>query len=653
MMRKLIYAVGIISFLLTLNCCTGNKSSETLTINISKTREPVSPYIYGQFIEHLGRCIYGGIWAEMLEDRKFFYPVTDKYSPWGTQKDDNWDAGEFEILTASPWKRIGPEGKIHMTKINPFTGQHTPEIVLSPSVPTGISQEGLYLKKDMSYKGHVVLSAAGSGVKIRLAVQSAEDKEIDIIDIDDVSDVYKSYEFSFTAPEESDEATIIITATGTGTLRIGTISLMPGDNINGFNREVLSYLKELNSPVYRWPGGNFVSGYNWRDGIGDRDKRPPRKNPAWTGVEHNDVGIHEFMDLCNLLNTEPYIAVNTGLGTVEEVAQQVEYINGANSTSLGKLRSENGHSEPYNVKFWAVGNEMYGEWQLGYMPLTDYVKKHIAVAEAMRNVDPSIKLVGVGSVGKWSQTMLTEGGDHMDLVSEHIYCKELADVKAHVAQIPDNIRRVADEHRKYRAEIPGLAEKDIRITMDEWNYWHGDYIYGELGCRYYWKDGMGIAAGFHEYFRNSDLFYMANYAQTVNVIGAIKTTKKDVQFETTGIIQKLYRQHFGNIPLETEGYQGPLDISVATDSLKTLLTIAIINTDSISHDLNLKMIDGKIKGVDSCFEVSNPDPLSYNEPGKDRAVDISMVEWKSTDYIVVNPMSVIIYKFKLSQVRHP
>ena len=647
-MKKFIYIVGIISVFLTLNFCSGPKSDETLNIKMSQVREPISPYIYGQFIEHLGRCIYGGIWAEMLEDRKFFYPVTDKYNPWGTQKDEFWNAGEFRILTASPWKRIGPEGKIRMTKIKPLTGQHTPEIILAPFIPAGISQEGLYLRKYMKYTGHIMLSASGTGSKVKLSIYSGDIPEVDIIEIGEIPSEYKSYEFSFTAAKEMADATIQITGTGNGTLRIGTVSLMPGDNVNGFNREVLSYLKELNSPVYRWPGGNFVSGYNWRDGIGDRDRRPPRKNPAWTGVEHNDVGIHEFMELCSLLNTEPYIAVNTGLGTVEEVAQQVEYINGAVTNPMGKLRADNGHSAPYGVKFWAVGNEMYGDWQLGHIPLTEYVKKHIAMVDAMRKADPSIKLVGVGAVGEWSRTMLAEGKNHMDLLSEHIYCQDTSDVKVHTAQIKENIKRVADEHRKYRREIAGLNEKDIRIAMDEWNYWYGDYIYGELGCRYYWRDGLGIAAGLHEYFRNSDIFYMANYAQTVNVIGAIKTTKKEVQFETTGIILKLYREHFGQIPLKTEGYIGPLDISVATDSVKKLLTIAVINTDTISHDFNIKYLEGKVKGIDSCYEVANPDPMSYNEPGQERKVDINKVEWKSTDYILVNPMSVILYKFKLN-----
>jgi alpha-N-arabinofuranosidase len=646
-MKKLSCFAGAMSLLFLLNFCSGPKSEETLTIDMSKSRETISPYIYGQFIEHLGRCIYGGIWAEMLEDRKFYYPVTDKYSPWGTQTDKNWNAGEFKILVASPWKTVGKKGKIKMVKANPFTGQHTPEIALSVKDPAGIAQEGLYLRKDLSYTGKIVLSSSKKESKVKLAIYSGKFHVFDITEITDIPSEYKTYEFSFTADREIENASFQITGVGKGNFRTGAVSIMPGDNINGFNREVIAYLKELNSPVYRWPGGNFVSGYNWRDGIGDRDKRPPRKNPAWTGIEHNDVGIHEFMELCSILKAEPYIAVNTGLGTVEEIAQQVEYINGASSTTQGNLRSENGHPEPFGVKLWAVGNEMYGDWQLGHIPLSEYVKKHNSVVEAMRNVDPSVKPVGVGAAGEWSRTMLTDGGDHMDLLSEHIYCQDLADVKAHVAQIKDNIKRVADEHRKYRQEIPGLAEKDIRIAMDEWNYWYGDYLYGELGCRYHWKDGMGIAAGLHEYFRNSDIYYMANYAQTVNVIGAIKTTKKDVQFETTGIILKLYREHFGQKPVDIHGYKGSLDISAAIDTVNNLLTVAVVNCDSISHDFNIEYLGGKIKGVDSCYEVTSPDPMSYNEPGRDRTVDIKKGEWESKDYIAVNPMTVILFKIKL------
>ena len=354
---------------------------------------------------------------------------------------------------------------------------------------------------------------------------------------------------------------------------------MPADNIRGWRKDVIALMKELESPVYRWPGGNFVSGYNWLDGIGDRDQRPPRKNPAWKGVESNDVGIHEYMELMEILDAEAFIAVNTGLGTLEEVVQEIEYVNGTADSKWGKVRGENGHPEPYGVKWWAVGNEMFGSWQLGHMPLSDYVRKHNSIAEAIWEVDPEARLIGVGAAGEWSRTMLSESADKMNLISEHIYCRELDSVSAHIDQIANSVKQVADAHRKYRSEIKGLAEKDIRIAMDEWNYWYGDYIYGELGVRYHHKDALGIAKGLHEYFRNSDLFFMANYAQTVNVIGCIKTTATTAGFATTAMPLILYRKHFESIPVQVTHSIPMLDVAAAISEDKHTLTVSIVNSD--------------------------------------------------------------------------
>ena len=164
---------------------------------------------------------------------------------------------------------------------------------------------------------------------------------------------------------------------------------MPADNVKGWRADTLEVLKKLDTPLLRWPGGNFVSGYNWRDGIDPNpDKRPPRANPAWKNIEHNDVGIHEFMDLCDLIKTEPYVALNTGKGAVEDAAAEVQYIVGGADTPMGKLRAANGRKEAWKEKFWAVGNEMYGTWQLGYMPLADYEKKHNAAAELIKKEAP-------------------------------------------------------------------------------------------------------------------------------------------------------------------------------------------------------------------------------------------------------------------------
>lgn len=627
-------------------------SEEMLTrveIDASKTKEPISKYIYGQFIEHLGRCIYGGIWAEMLEDRKFFYPVKDEYNPWGTDNDPRWSAGSYKYLKASPWKVIGPAGTVTMDTNNPYVGSHTPVIHLTnDGNEAGISQDGLAIVRDKGYMGRIIL--AGDKSVRPVIVRIVPDKGDAIsIDVDKISPEFEPYFFAFTSPESSDNVRIEIVGKGKGAFRIGTLSLMPADNIKGWRSDVVALLKELDSPIYRWPGGNFVSGYNWRDGIGEQDKRPPRKNPAWKGIEHDDVGIHEFMDLMGLIGAEPYVAINTGRGTIEEAAAEVEYFNGSANTPMGKLRAQNGHPEPWGVKWWAVGNEMYGDWQAGHIPLSDYVQKHNRAAEAIWKVDPNARLVGVGNVGKWSETMLKVCSGYMNLISEHIYCKENKDVIKHTKLLANEIKRVADAHRKYRRDVNELAGKDIRIAMDEWNYWYGNYIYGELGVQYYLKDALGVATGLHEYFRNSDIYYMANYAQTVNVIGAIKTSRTASTLDTTGVTLKLYRQHFGEIPVEVKASNiGPLDVAAALKNDRKAITIAVVNPTDKQRDLPIELKGVKVTNIGKLWVITGTDPLAHNEPGKEPKVTIEQKSAEGlSNKLKVPALSVSIYEFTI------
>ncbi len=584
-------------------------------INTEKTGTPISKYVYGQFIEHLGRCIYGGLWAEMLEDRKFYFIVTDRYHPWGTAEDAYWGSGLYDYLQASPWKVVGPAGTVSMDTRSPFTGIHSPVITLQgDDSAAGISQEGLALLKGKVYSGRIVLSGTpGVSVVVRLVTDSGETVE-NVIAAPGSS--FTTWPLRFAAPSGSGNARIEILGKGKGSFEVGGVSLMPADNLDGWRPDVIALLKELNSPIYRWPGGNFVSGYDWRDGVGDRDRRPPRQNPAWKGVEPNDVGIHEFMNLMAIIGAEPYVALNTGLGTVKDVVEEVEYFNGAADTPMGKLRAANGHPEPFHVGWWAVGNEMYGEWQLGHMPIEDYVRKHNSIVDAIRTVDPGAHVVAVGSVGKWDETILKESSGRMDLISEHIYRKEMTDVAVHSRQLANDIDRIAQTHRQYRESIPGLSGRDIRIAMDEWNYWYGPYVYGELGVQYHLKDALGIARAFHAFFRNSDLYFMANYAQTVNVIGAIKTSRTAAAFDTTGLVQKLYRNSFGSIPVALSGHFGTLDVSAALTADRTALTLAVVNTDPSPQNLAVDFGSLKLSGKGTRSTITGPNPLSSNEPGK-------------------------------------
>ncbi|MEN6311465.1 MAG: alpha-L-arabinofuranosidase, partial [Acidobacteriota bacterium] len=441
----------------------GDLAAPSVKIDAAKMAAPVSKYIYGQFIEHLGRCIYQGIWAEMLEDRKFF-----------------WPAGQGE----SPWKAIGDAALVKMDKIRPFTGAHTPRVFLEGKAEGGLVQEGLALVKDKDYAGRVVLAGDAAAAPVRVSlVWGAEPAARQTVEIRGLDRDFKTFPLVFKAGASSDNARLEIASAGRGSFKVGAVSIMPADNIEGFRPDVLALLKELDAPVYRWPGGNFVSGYDWHDGIGDRDRRPPRKNPAWQGVEHNDVGIHEYMDLMRLIGAEPYVTVNSGLGDVRMAVEEVQYANGPADTPMGQRRAANGHAEPWGIKFWSIGNEMYGDWQLGHMPLSDYVRKHTQFAVAMKAVDPAIKIVAVGAVGKWDETMLAEASNHMDYLSEHFYVGDKPGLLSHVAQAPAEVRRIAEAHRKYRQTIPSLKLKEVPVALDEWNYWYGPDLYGEIGVR--------------------------------------------------------------------------------------------------------------------------------------------------------------------------
>jgi alpha-L-arabinofuranosidase len=621
-----------------------------VAVDAGKTRAPISKYIYGQFIEHLGRCIYGGIWAEMLEDRKFYYPVTGEAPAWEmyTPSNRSYD-GEghpYELLARSPWMIVGSRQAVRMDKANAWVGEHTPEITLpGKKAAAGLMQERLGLVSGREYLGRAILAGSSGAGPVEVSLVWGPGATMrHTVTIPKITGEYTKFPLRFRAGASTDNGRLEVVARGEGTFRIGTVSLMPADNINGWRADTVTLLKQLNSPVYRWPGGNFVSGYNWKDGIGDPDKRPPRKNPAWKGIEHNDAGVHEYMALMREIGADPFIAVNTGLGDENAAAEEVEYVNGSTATKWGAVRARNGHPEPYGVKYFAVGNEMYGDWQLGHMPLSEYVKKHNRVVDAMRKVDSKVEPIGVGAIGQWSEQMLTQCASHMNLISEHIYWQNRPNLVDHVAQVPAAIRKVADAHREYRRRLPSLAGKDIRISLDEWNFWYGPNEFGELGVRYFLSDGLGIAAGLHEYFRNSDIFFMANYAQTVNVIGAIKTTPTAAEFETTGLVLKLYRERFGTIPVEVSDVPAPLDVSAAWTADRTALTVGVVNPTTYPQTLDLSLTGARWNGGGMAWVITGPDARAHNDPGRPRVVDIRQEPYPNSGGVLrVPPLSVTVF----------
>ena len=634
--------------------------AEPVTVNLDlKDRgKDISPFIYGQFIEHLGRCIYGGIWAEMLEDRKFYFPITENYAPYVSLTDT-----DYPVVGSSPWEIIGDPSLVTMVEEDPFVGDHTPRL----KAGVAIRQHDLAVVSGKEYAGYIWLKSNGKGrARVKVSLGFSGDRSAGKV-ISLGPGKYKKTEFDFVALEDTDKAILKIEVLD-GEVLVGTVSLMPGDNINGMRRDTITLLKELNAPLYRWPGGNFVSGYEWRDGIGDRDRRPPRKNPAWTGVEHNDFGTDEFIEFCREIGAEPMIAVNTGFGDAHSAAEWVDYCNSGANTTGGRYRIANGHKKPFKVKYWCVGNEMFGDWQLGFMQLRHYTIKHNIVAKAMWEADPDLVLVGVGNAytinddydpdskqrkRTWSRGMLEDSADWMSMLSEHFYVGRVPwsqegrkPVLEHVIMAKNSIRDIVEIHKKLQESIKGLNGRFVPIALDEWNYWHRDYVYGELGCIYDLQDALGIAMGLHEFFRQSKYIHAANYAQTVNVIGAVKTTKTRAEFDSTGLVLKLYRNHFGSKPLNFNGEIGHLDIMAALNESENILTVSVVNPTEEETTLNLKGMDIPSSAVQ--YVITGENDSSHNAPGKERGVDIHDLGTVSiVDGLKAGPLSANIWKISL------
>jgi alpha-L-arabinofuranosidase len=627
--RKIIISLLSIVIIAGFSSLPASAQQNSVTIDAAKTKDAINPYVYGQFIEHLGRCIYGGVWAEMLEDRKFYHPITADYKPYVKSKAIPAEA-EFQVVGASPWQIIGSANSVTMVKENAFVGEHSPLI----QAGSGIRQLDLGMVKGKDYTGYIYLKAKEGNPSVTVSLIWADNQQVSK-QFKTVEKEYVKYPFWFTSGGDTNKGKLEIKVDG-GSCFVGTVSIMPADNINGMRADTIAILKELNGTVYRWPGGNFVSGYDWRDGIGDRDKRPPRTNPAWTGVEHNDFGMHEYINFCRIVGAEPLITVNTGYGDAYSCAAELEYANGAVNTPMGTLRKDNGSAEPFNVRLWCVGNEMWGDWQLGYMSLEDYIIKHNWVVKKMRETDPDIICFASGDVNSnWSEGLIKGCADNIDIIAEHYYITpNLDDVTAHVDQLLQRIKSTITYHRNLRTKLDVLKGKNIKIAFTEWNYWNYNpgegadlkpvdaYWFGELGRRYSMKDGLGIAAGLHEYYRNSDIVYLAFYAQTVNVIGCIKTTKTAAAFETTGLSLAMYRNHYGTIPVEVTNSNKALDVAAAWTQDKKALTIGVVNTTAQEQKITMDLKGANLTGAGTVWVMANSDPMVYNEPGKEPKVVI-------------------------------
>jgi alpha-N-arabinofuranosidase len=271
------------------------------------------------FIEHLRTLIYRSLWSEMLDDRKFYFPISSGEPDAPPQQ----EGGPFRNMQLRKWRPLGPDESVAMDKDHPFVGDQSPKVELDASTPRGIRQSGLALVKGKKYTGRVYLRGTpGSKVTVSL-IWGERENDRQTISFTALTYDYKKFPLNFTSPADTDAASLEITGTGAGNFHTGSVSLMPVDNTQGFRPETIALLRQLHSGFWRLPGGNFISDWNWYDSVGNIDKRPPVFDYAWNAMQTNDVGMDELMTFCKLIGTEPYITVNAGFGDAYSAAEQV------------------------------------------------------------------------------------------------------------------------------------------------------------------------------------------------------------------------------------------------------------------------------------------------------------------------------------------
>ena len=451
------------------------------------------------------------------------------------------------------------------------------------------------------------------------------------------------------------------------------------DSSTGFRLDVLEALKPLNIPVVRYPGGNFTSTYHWQDGIGPRESRPRHPELAWGAVETNEFGTDEFMQWCEQLGTEPYLCLNFGTGTLDEALAWVEYCNGTLDTHYANLRRKNGHAEPYKVKYWALGNEMWGDWQIAQMTSKEYANRAYQWAKALKLLDPSIELILCGKEGAnvWDFSVLQQvvkprGMDDLgeerknivDMHSIHLYTaseNHYENVTAPLAaeRLIETASAAIDTAHYENKILPG--QKRPKVCFDEWNVWLPRRAPGSKGAEesYTLSDALAVGVWLNVFIRKSKDLGMANIAQSVNVLSPLMTNKEGITKQTTWWPYELFCKYMKGslIPAHVgcEFYEGTtkpvwvrtvketpfIDVSATVDDEGWVSLCAINSHLEKDYETEIGSVGGKVQ----VYTVTGADERVTNMKGQ-QTVGLKESEWDGKGKHVFGKHSLTMLRWK-------
>lgn len=418
---------------------------------------------------------------------------------------------------------------------------------------------------------------------------------------------------------------------------------------DGFREDVRALTKELGVTTVRYPGGNFVSGYRWEDGIGPIEDRPVRLDLAWHSTEPNTIGLHEFAEWVDSVDGELMLAVNLGTRGLEEALELLEYVNYAGRSTMSDRRRANGREKPFNVRMWCLGNELDGEWQLGALDADEYGKLAGRVARAFRKFDPALQLVVCGSsasflptFGEWERTVLGHTYEDVDFISCHAYYEESDGDVASFLAAADHMQSVIADVSAAINHVRSIKRSahQVRISFDEWNVWYqshqkrpdalptGDsWPVGPpiLEDQYTVADAVVVGSLLITLLNNADVVHAACMAQLVNVIGPIITAESGPAVRQTTFFPfaetatrargRVMRTSVSS-PLHTTAAHGDVESVVAAttyDCDTGAMSIFLANRNpehEIVTELNLAQFAERV--VQSAMVLSHADPHATN-----------------------------------------
>ena len=426
----------------------------------------------------------------------------------------------------------------------------------------------------------------------------------------------------------------------------------------GLRQDVLAALKELNPTIIRYPGGNFLSGYHWQDGVGPSKQRPRRRELAWHSIETNQFGTNEFVEFCQKLQTRPMLGVNMGTGTIEEASALVEYCNAPQGSFYADLRARHGYPKPHQVEYWCLGNEMDGPWQIGHLDAVDYAKKAREAAKMMRWHDPSIKLIlcGSSSTGmltypEWDRIVLEECWQHVDYLSLHYYAGnrdgDTASYLALARQFEDHLDTLAGALRYVKSKL--RSRHEVYLSWDEWNVWYKDQTYEGHWTEaphlieevYNLEDALVVAQWMNVFLRRCNVLKIGCLAQLVNIIAPILTRREGLLRQSIFYPFMLFSRHAAGSALDVQckspvyetaryGPQPVLDVSASYVEAQGHSALFIVNRSQQTAETANIIWQGWNPGAAArLYQLNGSDPKAHNtfdKPDTVKANDLGQVE---------------------------